>query len=74
MAALNMTHHRLPSLFAVLFVAGALAAPAHAAEAAADPGTQREFNAKIMVCESCHSPGGMSKTATIPVITGQRED
>ena len=39
MAALNMTHHRLPSLFAVLFVAGALAAPAHAAEAAADPVT-----------------------------------
>lgn len=70
-----MTHTRLSSLFGVLVVLSALAAPVRAAEAVApDPGAQREFNAKLLVCESCHGPNGMSKTPTIPVITGQRED
>jgi cytochrome c553 len=58
----------------VLFALAALAAPAHAAEAGPDPATQREFNAKLLVCESCHGPNGMAKTPTIPVLTGQRED
>jgi cytochrome c553 len=51
-----------------------LAGPAQAAEGAADAGTNRELSAKLLVCEACHGPNGMSKAAIIPNITGQRED
>ena len=49
-----------------------LAAPANAVEAVSDPGTQREFNAKLQVCDACHE-AGRSK-ATVPIIAGQQEN
>lgn len=52
----------------------ALAAPAYAAEAVPDPSTSREFSAKLSVCNLCHGTNGVPKTATIPVLWGQRED
>jgi cytochrome c553 len=66
---------RTQMVFGVLAVAAALAVPAvpaNAAEAAPAPGTQREFNAKLGVCDACHE-AGRSK-ATIPIISGQQEN
>jgi len=63
---------RLQMIFAVLAVLAPLAPPANAVEAAPDPGAQREFNAKLLVCDSCHE-AGRSK-ANIPIISGQQEN
>jgi cytochrome c553 len=69
----NMTHHRFPEIFGVLYVLTALAAPAKAAEAGPDPAMQREFSAKMQVCNQCHGTNGVPKGATIPIIWGQQE-
>jgi cytochrome c553 len=63
---------RTQMVFGALAVMAALAAPANAVEAVPDPGTQREFSAKLLVCDACHGAGGRSK-ATIPIISGQQE-
>ena len=62
---------RIQIAFGVLVV---LAAPAHAAQGDPDPITDREFSAKLTVCNECHGPNGVRKNATIPVIGGQPEN
>ena len=58
---------------AALAVLAAPAAPAKAAEAAPNPTTQREFGAKLLVCNVCHGDNGVPKSAAIPIISGQQE-
>ncbi|SRR6266446_3814132 len=68
---------RTQMVFGVLAVVAALAAPAvraNAAEAAPDPSTQREFSAKLLVCNVCHGDNGVPKSALIPIISGQQEN
>jgi len=62
---------RIQIAFGVLVV---LAAPAYAAQGGPDPNTDREFSAKLTVCNECHSASGVRKNATIPVIGGQPEN
>jgi cytochrome c553 len=62
---------RTQIVFGVLVV---LAAPANTAEVIPDPSTDREFSAKLSVCNACHDVNGMRKNATIPVIWGQQEN
>jgi cytochrome c553 len=62
---------RTQIVFGVLVV---LAAPAIAAQAIPDPSTDREFSAKLSVCNECHGANGVRKNATIPVIGGQPEN
>jgi len=53
----------------------AQAAPANTAEGGApDPTTDREFSAKLSVCNACHDVSGRRKYASIPVIWGQQEN
>ena len=52
----------------------ALAAPASTAQVNPDPSTDREFAAKLSVCNDCHGANGVRINATIPVIWGQREN
>ena len=51
----------------------ALAAPSSTAQVIPDPSTDREFAAKLSVCNDCHGANGVRINATIPVIWGQRE-
>jgi cytochrome c553 len=62
---------RTQFVFGVLVV---LAAPAVAAQAIPDPSTDREFSAKLSVCNECHGVNGVRRNATIPVISGQPEN
>jgi len=62
---------RIQIAFGVLVV---LAAPAHAAQGVPDPSTDREFSAKLSVCNECHGANGVRRNATIPVIGGQPEN
>ncbi len=59
----------------VLIVLTALAGPARAAENTPNPTNsgQREFNAKVLVCNVCHGENGVPKSAAIPIIAGQQE-
>jgi cytochrome c553 len=68
-----MIDKHFPTAFSVLVVVAALAAPAKADDVA-NPSTQREFGAKLLVCSSCHGDQGKPKNATIPNIWGQQED
>src|SRR5260370_21631240 len=70
----NMTNNHVPTVFGVLVVLAALAAPANAADAIPGPSTQAEFGAKLLVCNLCHGENGVPKNATIPVIGGQQEN
>ena len=74
---------RTQIVFGVLVVLAALAAPAalvaqaapaNTAEAVPDPSTDREFSAKLNVCNACHDVNGRRKYAPIPVIWGQQEN
>ena len=68
---------RTQIVFGVLVVLAALAAPvapANAAQAIPDPSTDREFSAKLGVCNVCHGVNGVPRNATIPAIWGQQED
>ena len=58
----------------VLAALAVLTAPANAAEAVPDPGTSREFSAKLNVCNLCHGLNGVPQNATIPTIWGQQEN
>ena len=60
--------------FGVLAVLAVLAAPALAAQAIPDPSTDREFSAKLSVCNECHGVNGVRRMATIPLISGQPEN
>lgn len=61
-------------VFGVLVVLAAQAAPANTAEDIPDPSRDREFSAKLSVCNACHDVNGRRKHATIPVIWGQQEN
>jgi len=61
-------------VFGVLVVVAALAAPAKTAAVILDPSTDREFSAKLTVCNECHGVDGVRRIPTIPVIWGQHED
>jgi cytochrome c553 len=68
---------RTQMVFGVLAALAALAAPAapaNAAEAIPDPGTNREFSAKLLVCNVCHGDNGVPKGASIPIIWGQQDN
>jgi cytochrome c553 len=65
---------RTQMVFGVLAVLVALAAPATAAEGIPDPSTQREFGAKLLVCNTCHGDRGVPKGPSIPIIWGQQEN
>jgi cytochrome c553 len=77
-----MINNHFPTVFAVLVVLAALAAPANAAEvhevpAVASPGNAAEaqaiLGAKLLVCSTCHGADGVPKSATAPIIWGQQE-
>jgi cytochrome c553 len=61
-------------VFGALAVLAALAAPARAAQDIPDPTMQREFGAKLGVCNACHGANGVPKSGNIPVIWGQQEN
>jgi cytochrome c553 len=73
MGSVNMINNHVPTVFVVLGVLAALAAPANAADSVPSPGTQAEFGAKLLVCNACHGERGAPKNATIPVLWGQQE-
>jgi cytochrome c553 len=65
---------RTQIVFGALAVLAALAAPARAAQDIPDPTAQREFGAKLGVCNACHGANGVPKSGNIPVIWGQQEN
>jgi cytochrome c553 len=65
---------RTQMVFGALAVLAALAAPARAAQDIPDPTAQREFGAKLGVCNVCHGANGVPKSGNIPVIWGQQEN
>jgi cytochrome c553 len=84
-----MIDNRIPTVFAVLVVVAALAAPARAAEGAAPahakevaalatPGNTAEaeafLGAKLLVCNTCHGSDGVPRSAPTPIIWGQQEN
>jgi len=69
----NMTNNHVPTVFGVLVVLAALSVSANAAEAIPNSGSPAEFDAKLLVCNVCHGESGISKNATIPVLSGQQE-
>jgi cytochrome c553 len=80
--SVNMINNRFPTVFALLVVLAALAAPAKAAEvhevpAVASPGNVAEadaiLGAKLLVCNTCHGADGVPRSATTPIIWGQQE-
>jgi len=75
-----MINDHFPIVFAALVVLAVLAAPASApaqtavvSQGVASPG-EREFGAKLLVCNTCHGQNGVPQNATIPVIWGQQEN
>jgi cytochrome c553 len=83
-----MMNNHLPTMFGVLVVVAALAAPANAAEvhapghipevaAVASPGNIAEaqaiLGAKLLVCNTCHGENGVPRSVGTPVIRGQQE-
>ena len=72
-----MINDHFPTVFGALVILAALVAPvapANAAEAVPDPVAEREFGAKLLVCNTCHGENGVPEIATIPVIWGQQEN
>jgi cytochrome c553 len=70
-----MTNNHLPSAFATLLLLAALAAPAYTAEREVpSPTGEREFGAKMLVCNACHGDNGVPKSPNIPVIAGQQDN
>ena len=51
-----------------------LAVPANTAEVVPDPTSQREFIAKMGMCNQCHGANGMPVRPNIPIIWGQQQD
>ena len=79
-----MTDNHFPTVFGVLVVVAALAAPANAAEhavekpALATPGNAAEaqaiLGAKLLVCNTCHGADGVPKSLATPIIWGLQEN
>jgi cytochrome c553 len=84
MAASNMINNYFPTVFGVLVVLAALAAPANAVEHAVEmpalptPGNTAEaeaiLGAKLLVCNTCHGADGVPRSAATPVIWGLQEN
>jgi cytochrome c553 len=66
-----MINNHFPTVFAALVVLAALTAPANAQTA---PTGERDFGAKMLVCNTCHGARGVPHNPTIPVIWGQQEN
>ena len=79
-----MTNNHFPTVFGVLGVVVALAAPANAVEhaierpALATPGNAAEaeaiLGAKLLVCNTCHGDNGVPRNAATPIIWGLQEN
>ena len=80
-----MVINHLPTVFGVLGVLAALAAPANAADthiperpAVATLGNAAEaeaiLGAKLLVCNTCHGADGVPKSAATPIIWGLQEN
>jgi cytochrome c553 len=69
-----MIINHFATVFAALVVLAAPIAPANAAEQTIAPSGEREFGAKMLVCNTCHGAKGVPPNATIPVIWGQQEN
>ena len=84
-----MTNNHILTVFGVLIVVAALAAPANAAETAAPahaierpalatPGNTAEaqaiLGAKLLVCNTCHGADGVPRSAATPIIWGLQEN
>lgn len=83
--SVNMINRHFPTVSAVLVVLAALAAPARAADvhahevpAVATPGNVAEaeamLGAKLLICNTCHGPDGVPRSAGTPIIWGQQEN
>jgi len=68
-----MTNTRFSTVLSIVAVTAALSAPAHAADNGPDPAVQREFGAKLLVCNTCHGGRGVPASGNIPIIWGQQE-
>jgi cytochrome c553 len=68
-----MINDHVATVFGVLVILVALAAPANADEPIPASGTPAEFGAKLLVCNACHGADGAPKTATTPILWGQQE-
>jgi cytochrome c553 len=66
-----MINNHFPTVCAALVVVAALTASANAQTA---PTGEREFGAKMLVCNTCHGARGVPHNPTIPVIWGQQEN
>ena len=81
-----MINNHFPTVFAVLVVLAALAAPANAADAQHIPerpavatlGNAAEadaiLGAKLLVCNTCHGADGVPKSGATPIIWGLQEN
>ena len=65
-----MINNHFPTVFAALVVLAATAS----ANAQTTPTGEREFGAKMHVCNTCHGARGVPHNPTIPVIWGQQEN
>lgn len=65
---------RTQIVYGALAVLVVLAAPANTAQIIPDPSTQREFIAKMGMCNQCHGTNGVPRNPTIPIIWGQQQD
>jgi cytochrome c553 len=79
-----MINHHFPTVFGVLVVLAALAAPANTAEHAVEvpalptPGNTAEaeaiLGAKLLVCNTCHGDNGVPRSIATPIIWGLQEN
>src|SRR3979409_2088252 len=65
---------RTQMVFGVLAALAALAAPAKAAEGIPEAGVQREFSAKLLVCNVCPGEGGTPNSGHLAISWGQQEN
>jgi cytochrome c553 len=75
-----MINDHFSTVFGALVVLAVLAAPANTAERIAGvsqgiaPTGERDYGAKLLVCNTCHGVRGVPQNPTIPVIWGQQEN
>ena len=68
-----MTNTHFSTVLGAVALAVTLAVPAGAAENVPEAGVQREFSAKLLVCNVCHGARGVPTSGAIPIIWGQQE-
>jgi cytochrome c553 len=75
-----MINNHFSTVFGALVVLIVLAGPSNAAERTAAvsqgiaPAGERDYGAKLLVCNTCHGVRGIPQNPTIPVIWGQQEN